>query len=462
MDESFLNRISATVESFGMIEKGEHVVCAVSGGPDSTALLVSLNELSALQNLTLSIAHVNHRLRGAESGRDAEHTRKLAQRLDLPFYLFEADVKNLAAQRGLSIQEAAREVRDSFFRSLLQEVQAQKIATGHTATDNAETFLMRVIVGSGPQGLSGIPPVNLPYIRPLIEVTRHDVEAYLEEKGEAYIIDSSNSDPKYLRNRIRNETIPLLRELNPDIEAHLIGAVTEYRNLYDIVKDGVEAFFSQHEREHSLAIDALNSLSKGLKSEVIKEFIFRNAPRSPRLSRSHIDAVKNLVESPPGGEKMVNLPAGLIARRSYNTLAIVRDTDEKRLPEQTFELKGFGSIRIPSWNIILTTEVEMPPKKKSDGKGNSAVFDLEKLNGPLTLRTRIKGDRFYPSAGAGLKKLNDFFIDMKIPRNERDHIPLLTRGDDIIWVAGYRTDDRYAADENTRRALRITFVHLPE
>ncbi len=464
MEDEFIKKARSTIEVFGMLSAGDKVVAAVSGGADSTALLVSLLEFSKELGLTLSVAHVNHMLRGDEADRDAEHTKRLAERFGLKFYLHEADVKKVAEKKALSIQEAGREVRDNFFRSLLEETGAQKVATGHTASDNAETFLMRLITGSGPQGLSGIPPVNPPYIRPLIEVTRSDVEKYLEEKKIDWVTDSSNLEDKYLRNRIRYEIIPSLREINPEVEKSLIRATSEFRNLFDIMRSEVDSFLDCHVRGNTLDIEGLRRLPAGLQSEIIKEIIYRTSKKPIRITSLHIDSVMNLIGGASTGEKSVNLPSGLVARRNYNVLSIAEETIPEKFPAEKFEISIPKSIRIPSWNLIITVDIEPGPIKKSTGKGKTAHFDLNKIKGPLTLRTRIEGDLFYPTGGkggsTGLKKLTDFFIDSKIPRNKRDEIPILLSGDNIIWVVGMRSDERYAAGPNTKRVIALTFVYL--
>ena len=227
MKQRFLRKVADTIDSYRMIDPGDRVVCAVSGGADSTALLYALHHLRERYDMTISVAHVNHGIRGEEAKRDADHTIRLAEDLCLEFHLKEADVKGHAKERRLSVQEAGREVRDAFFREIVERYGGDKVATGHTKTDNGETHLMRLVVGAGLEGLSGIAPVNGFYIRPLIEASRGEVEEFLDDLGVDYVTDSSNLENKYLRNIIRNEVIPRVKEINPNVEESLAEAAAE-------------------------------------------------------------------------------------------------------------------------------------------------------------------------------------------------------------------------------------------
>ncbi len=463
MKDRFIKKVADTLDLYQMVEPADHIVCAVSGGADSTALLYALFTLKDKYGFTLSVAHVNHNLRGEESKRDAKHTQSLASNLNLKFHLKDLDVRAYADERGLSIQLAGREVRDDFFNELIEKSGATKIATGHTATDNGETHLMRLIVGAGLEGLSGIPPIRFPYIRPLIAVTRGEVEEYLEEIGIDHITDSSNLETKYLRNLIRNEIIPKLKEINPEVEANLAAAVLEYRNLFEIVKSKVEIFMEENLKDNCLSTSSLNNLPKELRGEAVKMVIFSSAGDiTPplRLTKSHITAVLEIAQGPSSGEKSVNLPYGLIARRNYDRLCIIKDGNSAKKIDTIYPVPFPGTVEIAPLNIVISTSFDDNAEGTSNVGGDSAVFDIDKLKSPLTLRTRRDGDRFYPAVGRGSKKLKDYFIDKKLPRSQRDTVPILISNGEIIWVVGHRADGRFVANKDTNNRLVVSFSHL--
>lgn len=460
MKERFLKKVTDAIDSYGMIDPGDRIICAVSGGADSTALLYALYHLKGKYDMAISVAHINHNLRGEESKRDADHTRRLAEGLGLKFHLKDADVKSYAEERGLSIQEAGREIRDTFFREIVEKYGKAKIATGHTATDNGETHLMRLIVGAGPEGLSGIAPVRDFYIRPLITTTRGEIEEFLGKIGVDYVTDSSNLENKYLRNQIRNEIIPRLREINPNVEENLASAAMEYRRLFEIVKAEVDSFMEENLKDGSLPVDAVNGLPDKLKGEAVKELIFRSAvdiEKPLRLTRSHINAVLDIVRRPSRGERSVDLPGGLAALRSYERLSVVKMVNSAEKSCAVYPVEIPGRVKVPQFNIEIVSVIDSDAETKTGGEKNFALFDMEKLKSPLTLRTRRDGDRFHPAGGIGSKKVKDFFIDKKIPRGERDRVPILLSGDDIVWIVSHRADGRFVATGETKRRLKVSF-----
>ncbi len=475
-----ISRLLDTISSFEMIDDHDSLLIALSGGADSTALLVAMAEIAPTYNLRLSAVHVHHGIRGKEADRDAAHaravTKVIAKRyaIEIPFYLHKADVKKIAREKKLSTQEAGRLVRDTFFRDLIEKTGATKIATGHTATDNAETFLMRLITGAGPEGLSGIPPVRLPYVRPLIDTTRAEVEAFLTRRGIPWIVDSSNLKNDYLRNRVRNRIMPALAAVNPAVERSLVEAVGAYRAAFVPIKAAAESFLEHGAATDCLPVANLALLPREVRSEVIKLFIFRSAPHLPRplrLTGRHIAAVSDLATCAPHGQRSVTLPGGLSAERTYDALAIVPKKPAagrpgsagQGKPEMVLPLSG--SVPFPAAKSVITATViqadhttdarsDRAPAPPTDGP--CASFDLDCIPGPLIVRTRRPGDRVH-LAGIGTKKLSDLFIDNKIPRHDRDEIPLLVSGDDILWVVGVRIDERFSVTSKTERILTVGF-----
>ncbi len=464
-----------------MLSPRDSVLVALSGGADSVALLVALVEIAPTYGLKLAAAHVHHGLRGKEAERDAAFARKITgeiaqrYRIDIPFHLHRVDVKKIAKEKKLSTQEAGRLVRDTFLRGLMHEIGATKIATGHTATDNAETFLMRLITGAGPEGLSGIPPVRLPYIRPLIETTRADVEAFLTARDIPWIVDSSNLKNDYLRNRVRNQIMPALAAVNPAVERSLTDAVAAYREAFAPIRAAAEAFVAHHAAGDTVGVGDIGALVPEVASEVVKLLIFGAAGPRPtplRLGRRHIQAVIALAEGPSHGTKSVRLPGGLTARRVYDALTIEPAAD--RPGRDPGSLAGIplvvpGRTPLPAWGMIVTTgiapfdsnEKSAPPPGLAGPGTSTILLDLDGIPGDLAVRARQPGDRIH-LAGTGSAKLSDLFIDEKVPRDRRDHVPLVTSGDDIVWVVGIRADARFAVTDRTRRVLSMTFAREEE
>jgi tRNA(Ile)-lysidine synthase len=470
-----------------MLADGDHLLVALSGGADSVALLAAMAEIAPRYRLTLSAAHVHHGLRGAEADRDAAFAEQVTQQvagrcgLAIPFYLHKADVKKVAKEQKLSTQEAGRLVRDAYLRRVMDEAGATKIATGHTASDNAETFLMRLVTGAGPEGLSGIPPVRLPYIRPLIETIRTEVEAFLTERGIPWIVDSSNLKNDYLRNRIRNEIMPALAAVNPSVLERLIEAVAAYRDAFAVLSAAADDFVARYAEDGTLRVAELSALDPAVASEAVKLLIFAAAgPRKTplRLSRPHIEAVLRLAADPTHGTRTVRLPGGLVARRVYDTLAITRgsarpDGSTPVLPETPLTIPGATSLA--SGGLVATARIieAASPVNDRDHPGGAdrgpsgreritALLDYDRISHPPAVRGRRPGDRVTLPAGAGTKKLSDLLIDAKVPRHERDLVPILVSGSDIIWVMGWGADGRFAPTDKTRRLLSVTFTSADE
>jgi tRNA(Ile)-lysidine synthase len=476
-------KIIEGIIAYSMIADGDRVVVALSGGADSTALLAAMAEVAPRYRLALVAAHVHHGLRGAEADRDAAFaekiTREIAERhgIEIPFHLHRADVRKVAKEQRLSTHEAGRLVRDAFFRRLMDETGATKIATGHTASDNAETFLMRLITGAGPEGLAGIPPVRPPYIRPLIETTRAEVEAFLTERSIGWIVDSSNLKGDYLRNRIRNEVMPVLAALTPSAERRLIEAVTAYRDMFAPLSAAAGEFIARHAEGDTVRAAELDRLSAAVASEVVKLLIFDAAgPRKTplRLSRTHIEAVLQLAAGPSAGTKTARLPGGLIARRIYDKISIISsavrpESGAPALPETPLAVPG--QTELPFRGLVATADIiegvegarpvtgPGPDQSRATGLGPmAALLDYDRIAHPPAVRGRRPGDRVTLPAGAGTRKVSDLFIDLKVPRHERDLVPVLVSGGDIMWVMGWGVDGRFAPTQKTRRFLSVTFA----
>ena len=402
-----LNKLLKQLKRYEMVQPGDHVVCAVSGGADSVALLFGMYLLREKLGITLSAVHFNHHLRGEESDRDEQFVREFCDRYDIPLAVGGKQVQ--AGKKGL--EAAAREARYAFFSTL-----PGKIATAHTADDNAETVLMHLIRGTGLCGLGGISPVNGNVIRPMLTVTRQDVLAFLEEYCLQFVQDSSNDTDAFLRNRLRHHVMPLLRKENPRLAENLSDLAMELRQDADALE------FT----EVLPAVDILRQMNPAQRSRALHMFLKKNGVFEPE--RSHIRGVEALVFSEKPSAKIC-LPGGVTVGRNYDRLQILQD---QPLPDAVV-LKPGDVMQLPQWGVRVSCVVAEEIINTKD------VFTVD-TGTEIVLRSRQTGDNIRLNIGTcTLKKL---FIDRKIPAHQRMRIPVVAdeRGVLGIWGIGANVD----------------------
>jgi tRNA(Ile)-lysidine synthase len=449
-----IQQVRETIATYQMMEKGDRVVVAVSGGPDSVALLHLLWRLRDMLGIDLHVAHLDHGLRGHSSRGDAQYTRRLARRLGLSATV--ERIQLLKESRG-GLEEEARLARYSFFERVASMVEAQCIATGHNANDQAETVLMRILRGAGSTGLSGIPPVRGRIVRPLIQVRRPQIEEYLHRRRFHPRRDHTNQQLRYLRNRVRNELIPLLeRRYNPKIVEILnrIGQLESEENIYfqRLSQDLLETL-SKKDLNGKIVLDLalfedyFNICGKFL----IRELIRRTKGNLRRINYKHVEQVFNLACNGHVGSR-IHLPDETVVERAAKTLVF-----RKGLPQpfcESVELPG--KIELSSLGLALKTElmvrerIPCPPRVRDQFE---AFVDWTRLRGPFLLRSRQRGDRFHPLGMSGTRKLSDYLIDRKVPRIQRDEIPLLVGKDGIIWVIGHGIAHPFRVTQKTKSVL---------
>lgn len=406
-----LNKLRKLLRQYDMVAKGDHVTCAVSGGADSVALLFGMYLLREKLGITLSAAHFNHRLRGEESDRDEQFVRDFCSRYDIPLSVGSARVA--AGKKGL--EAAAREARYAFFATL-----PGKIATAHTADDNAETVLMHLVRGTGLRGLGGISPVNGNIIRPMLTVTRQEVLAFLEEYCLSHVEDSSNKTDDFLRNRLRHRVMPFLKEENPRLAENLSQMAMELRQDAQALElDGKLP-----------SVGELREMDPALRSRKISRFLKENGVPEPE--RSHIRAVDSLIFSEKPSAR-TNLPGAVTVGRNYDRLVVL---EQKTVPDEVTLLPG-DTLQLPQWGMMASY---VPAQQIINTK---EIFTVS-ASGPVVLRSRQAGDSIRLNAGTcTLKKL---FIDRKIPAHQRPYIPVLADGQGVLGVYGIGANvDRLAA-----------------
>lgn len=446
----------STVNRYRMLEGGERVVVAVSGGPDSVALLLFLKGIAPEMDLDLHVFHLDHMLRGEESAADARYVEKLARDLGLQALVAAADVREEAVGTGRSPQDAAREVRLAKLREFALEVEADRIATGHTADDQVETFMMRVIQGAGLTGLGGIPSVSGHFIRPLIEVWRTEVEEYCARMDVTPRRDPSNLDTSYLRNQVRLNVLPfLVSEVGPSIKETILREVESLAlDRAFMLEQAAQAFDlvgTVADDEVRLNIPRLRSLPPALQRGAVREAWSRAAPRSPSLSWQHVlDVMEKMVGGRTGAR--LDLPGSLIVEREYDDIVFKPlDNEAECHPVQ---LTVPGVVALP-WAGVVIEARRVGRDVVTLGDEPNVEYMTPELKLPLEVRAPRPGDRFKPLGSPGTRKLTDFFIDAKLPRSLRKRCPLVLSGGEIAWVAGMRLDERFRLRNEESEAVML-------
>lgn len=464
----FLAKVRAAVRDYGMLGRGDSVLVAVSGGPDSVALLHAMIAIRSDWHLHVAAAHLNHQLRGEVAAQEAAFVQRLASALEIPCEVGSADVRALAKRRRLSIQEAAREARYAFLEDVADRSRAHKIALGHQADDNAESMLIHLLRGTGPKGLAGIPPVRGGrVIRPLIDIPRAQILGFLEQQGIAYQVDRSNFDPKYLRSRIRHEVIPCLEK---NFHAEVVSPLTR---LASILREE-EQFWEKHVENTftMVAVDTgqdgivlsakkLATLHPALLRRLVRHVVSLSAGSLRRFEKHHVEAVLHLA----GGDRsagILDLPHGL---------KVVRDRDEisfqlhgqKKPSSFEYCVTGLGTTVIPEIGRSLrlsVCEADEVRGRLRDNPASTALFDLDTVSFPLVVRSFREGDRFVPLGMSGSQKVKDFFINRKVPRFRRVACPLVVSQGRIIWVGEHRIAEPVKVSAKTKKVLQAEILPL--
>lgn len=452
--------VQACIETHSMLSPGAKVIVAVSGGPDSMALLSALCQLRSSYDLTLIVAHVNHQLRGEEAYRDAAFVEQQAVRLGLSFHETRVDVKAFQHTSGLSPQHAARQLRYGFFLSLQQALGATYIALGHTADDQAETLLVRLLRGGGPAALAGIPAVRLPFIRPLIATYRRTILDYLQAESIPWVYDSSNAHRAYLRNRVRLDLLPILQQYNPQVSRRLNALADMLRADNDALERQTDVLAEQAvqwgaAKRMMLQLRPYRVAPVAIQRRLLRRLIDMFLTTPAMANFQHIEGLRQFIVEGAVG-KRCSLPGGLLAEHHQESLLL---WSPRKLPAPSLTLifPVPGQVDLPALELRLVADVIDRNGSHLEMGPEWVYTDLERLRLPLKVRFPQPGDRFYPLGAPGRKKLQDFFIDSKIPRAERSLIPLLVSGTDIVWVVGRRIAEPFKVRLETRRILRLRY-----
>lgn len=443
-------RVKEYIQRYHMLEKEDKVVTGVSGGADSICLLFMLIELQKELGFSIVAVHVHHGLREGTADADAAYVQKVCREQGIDLRIFREDVKKYAKENKLTLEEAGRNVRRMRFGQVLEESGGTKIALAHHQNDNAETLIWNLCRGCGLKGMGGIAPVDGVYVRPLLCLKRKEIESYLAERGISYCTDETNLEDDYTRNRIRSHVILYLEEqINQQTVEHMADTMEQMRRLGEFVEQEAGRYARQciryaHGNQAILNAVDYRKVPEALQAYMIHEMLCQIAGRRKDIESVHVRAVMELIEKQVG--RRVDLPYHMQARRCYEGIVLSKTTDVDTIEDISAEEPATFRIFERQSDIVIF------PKKTY-----TKWFDYDIIKNTVKIRHRAPGDYITIDKNGGTQKLKQYFVNEKIPREERDQVWLVADGSEIMWIVGYRQNQRYQVTEHTRRIMEIHF-----
>jgi tRNA(Ile)-lysidine synthase len=481
MGERLLRRVRDAIEQGSLLRPGERVAVALSGGADSVALLLLLEQLRKEVGVVLSVAHFNHKLRGKESDTDEKFATKLATKYKLAFHAGHGDVAEQAKREKANLEDMARRSRYEFFLSLVRNGSVDKIAVAHTADDQAETVLAHILRGTGLAGLGGIHPRVGPIVRPLLGVRRPELRAYLRARNQRWREDATNSDMVRMRARIRKKLIPVLeKQFQPTVVSHLAGLAELARDdealLDTFARQRIDKIVDLRANSAAISIADLSvpvggedlersnvagmHANSAFKRRIVRQLVAHVKPRDGQLLATHVRAILELASSGKNGKRL-QLPGGLEVIRERDRL-IFRDVDKANRERRVGFEYGVRlhdknlDVSVPELSCVFRFRVIDWPLKRGDTIEQGFVLDCAKLQGPIVLRNWRPGDRLRPYGHRGVHKLKRLLSKKRISSEERADWPVLADGDVVAWSRGFGAAAEFAASIDTRMGVLIS------
>lgn len=466
LGDTMINKVLDYVKENKMLKPGDKVVLGVSGGADSVCLFFAFLEIKKIYDLELYVAHVNHGMRGIDARKDAIYVEELCKSHGIQFILVNENVTEIAKRESISLEEAGRNVRYDAFNNILRRFGANKIAIAHNSDDLAETVLFNLFRGTGLKGLAGISPVRDNIIRPLLCVSRKQIEEYLDERNITYCTDLTNLETDYTRNKIRLKVLPYISEnINENVKEHIVQTSVMIDETLSYIEtsayDCFKKIVKEKDGQYSIHMDGFRAENIVIQKMIIRKVIECLAGKLKDITSEHVNMVLSLIHRETG--KRVNLPYSIVAKRGYEEIFIFIGSKTNDVPgEENRKILNIKEIVIPGNYFLedrnLNIEFRLMNYKKNfiiPQNGCTKWFDYDKINNTVSLRTRKEGDYLQIDHKGSKKKLKAFFIDQKIPREERDEILLLADGSHIMWIVGERISEAYKIDENTKNILMV-------
>ncbi len=458
----FEQKVYNYIQTHGLIEPGNRLVVGVSGGADSVCLLRVLKALMPVLHIPsqgIVVVHVHHGIRGAEADHDAAFTKDLCAKLGFLYQEYRKDIPAYAKQLNMTVEEAGREYRYQCMEELVMQLKFDKIAVAHNQDDVAETVLFHMLRGSGLNGLAGIAASRGNIIRPLLGVSRAEIEAYLEECGQDFCQDSTNAELAYARNKIRHSILPVMKELNDRAVEHICQLAQDAAQSYDYIHTQAMEQCDTTEDEDAfgrtvtLSIAELYKVGPVLQEHIVWEAIGQVAQRKKDITRRHIQAVVALIYQDSGSS--VQLPYGIHARRNYGELIL--SDKVQTMTDYRFAIAQTGDYEIPDQGTLSVSIEDFTFTEPIPKKNYTKFIDYAKIKGTLCVRTPEDGDYIVIDTAGNTKKLSRVFIDAKIDRTKRAGWPVLACGQEIVWVVGLRFSPAYHVDEQTNKIMKIQY-----
>lgn len=443
------NKAYSAVKKYNMLQQNDTVVIGLSGGADSTALLHFLLSIKEEFNLTIIACHINHMLRGDEADGDENFVRKICSENSVELRVLCVDVHKEAQKRKIGTEECGRQIRYEFFEKTAAEFNA-KIATAHTASDNAETVIFNMTRGCGIKGLCGIPPVRNNIIRPLIEATRTEIEEYCRSNGYDFVTDSTNLERDYTRNKIRLDVIPVLKNINPSLESTIARMSSQMRQNEQFITDCAEKALANAETPNGYKTEILSRLDDTLLSAALNLLVKKHniIPEA-----KHIELIREIVYN----SGAVNLKNNMTAVSKQGFLRIISSVKHQEKEIISYTNQDFITINNKKISLLKMNIDEFNKYKKINNLvfNNSMDYDTIPFNG--VFRTRKSGDFFTLPKRNVTKSLKKYFIELKVPQEKRDEIILFASDSDILWIEGIGVSKKYRVSENTKTVLVLEF-----
>ncbi len=470
---SLLSLVKSAIRRKGLFGPRAHILVAVSGGPDSVCLLHILYLLSSQWDLELKVAHFEHGLRGQESLNDARFVEQLSKDLGLGFYIGHGDVRGLARKKGMGIEEAARVLRYEFLERVQANTGSTYIATAHTADDQAEEILLRLIRGAGLSGLKGIPWVRNNIVRPMLGITRQQILEHLAANNISYVTDRSNTERRYMRNRIRIDLLPLLaRDFNPAVVRTINRTAELLAEDHQLLENMAEMAYNRsllspaREGELGFSVERIKDYLRPIRCRIYRMALMKLGLFNGKVRADHLLGIDRLVIGSKDPCGSYRLPGDTLVSRRYKELFISRAGEER----ESLKLNNRGPIEVSGpgcWpapcgrghvEISLVDISDNPVIQGKRGLSMPLWLNPDAVRFPMDLRTRRPGERFWPLGAPAAFKLKKFLISRKVPRGVRDFLPLLTNGREVVAVLGVEIGHPYRLLRSSRKALLLKWM----
>lgn len=435
---SLFERVASRNKKESLVENGDRIVVGFSGGPDSVFLVEMLLKLREKIDFDIVLVHVNHLLRGEEAQRDEDFSINYGKSKGLKVFARKINITSLGKEKGLSLEEAGREARYSFYKEVLEKSNSNKIALAHNKDDQIETFMFRLTRGTGLSGLEGIATKRDRYIRPISEIYKSEIVNYLDENNISYCIDSTNLENEFTRNSIRIDLIPFIeKRYNPKFKDKIFSLIEEIRDINIFIEKEIEQF-SYNE---TINIESILKFPKSIRGKILSKYLYKYGLE---VNRKKISLIESILEK--GGSQEISLDSQYILKKEYNILKIQKiNLIKNNIEEVTFTIPN----KIKYGDYIIEAEyVERGEQNKN------CFYTNLKLGDTLIVRGRKDGDKIIPTGMKGEKKLKEIFINEKIGKEKRDSIPLIVHNGNIVWIAGVRGNEKYNSTE--KRCIKLS------